>query len=190
MKRVKSYNSYIKESWINQEQGVKEFSVIKVMTKTGEKISMCYTSEVKEHGVSLQDNLDFIAAVSLVPTFSKELGLTEFDSASDEIIGVIPNFMITKKPKATSYVDTLGIDACCDDYVEIELEIGIPIDEDFKAKRNPEHLKRKEDILAKINSLENILDTKLKNGVELKEEELDRITLQVESLKLRFEKMK
>jgi transcription initiation factor IIF auxiliary subunit len=84
----------------------------------------------------------------------------------------------------------LGIDACCDDYVEIELEIGIPIDEDFKAKRNPEHLKRKEDILAKINSLENILDTKLKNGVELKEEELDRITLQVESLKLRFEKIK
>jgi hypothetical protein len=203
-RRVKTYNSYIKESWINntEQAGNREFSIIKVMTKSGEKISMCYTSEVKEYGVSLQDNLDFITAVSLVPTFGRELGLSEFDSKSDEIIAVIPNFMISKKPKATNYKDTA--DCCIDDNVVFPEDIChvhtpsdisftvTTIDEDFKAKRNEEQLKKKEEIMAKINRLEHILDTKLKdNNVPVEtEEEVKEITMQLESLKARYNRMK
>lgn len=206
MKRVKSYNSYIKESWINNEPaGIKEFSIIKVMTKNGEKISMCYTSEVKEYGVSLQDNLDFITAVSLVPTFGRELGLSEFDSKTDEIIAVIPNFMISKKPKVTNYKDTVD---CCIDETPIfpedichvptsssDMDISFTvttIDEDFKAKRNETQLKKKEEIMAKINRLEHILDTKMKdNNVPVEtEEEVKEITMQLESLKARYKRIK
>lgn len=217
MKRVKSYNSYIKESWINNNEpaGIKEFSVIKVMTKNGEKISMCYTSEVKEYGVSLQDNLDFITAVSLVPTFGRELGLSEFDSKGDEIIAVIPNFMISKKPKATNYKDTA--DCCVDEnpiFPEDICHVPTPvstsslpvsstsdmdisftvttIDEDFKARRNEAQLKKKEEIMAKINRLEHILDTKMKdNNVPVEtEEEVKEITMQLESLKARYKRIK
>lgn len=183
-RRVKTYNSYVKESWTSAEQaGAKEFSIIKVMTKTGEKISMCYTTEVKEYGVSLQDNLDFITSVSLVPTFAKELNLTEFDSKLDEIIGVIPNYMISKRPKPTSYVDN---NSGFESNVDISIEI---VDEDFKARKNAENLRRKEEILAKINKLESILDTKMKDGIEVPQEELQEITLQVESLKNRYKKI-
>ncbi len=215
-RRVKTYNSYIKESWINntEQAGNREFSIIKVMTKSGEKISMCYTSEVKEYGVSLQDNLDFITAVSLVPTFGRELGLSEFDSKSDEIIAVIPNFMISKKPKATNYKDTA--DCCIDENPIFPEDIchapststlsSLPstssgmdisftvttIDEDFKAKRNEEQLKKKEEIMAKINRLEHILDTKSKdNNVPVEtEEEVKEIAMQLESLKARYSRMK
>ena len=77
------------------------------MTQNGEKIGMCYTSEVGEYGKDIHNDLDFVSACDLVKSCACECQLGEFSSENDKIIGLIPSFMISKKNKlggSTSYI--------------------------------------------------------------------------------------
>lgn len=93
----------VEPNTISYDNLPKNFSVVKMMTNNGEKIGMCYTEDVSEYGIPLQNNLDFHSACELVPTLASEEGLIIFDNINDKIIGHIPVFMIGKKSKSTSY---------------------------------------------------------------------------------------
>lgn len=81
----------------------KMFSVVRILTKTGEKIGMCYTEDVSEYGTPIHNNLDFNSACNIVKDSCKDIGLEEFNQEFDKILGIIPSFMIPKKSKSTSY---------------------------------------------------------------------------------------
>lgn len=96
-------NDITSKEVISYDNLPKNFSVVKMMTNNGEKIGMCYTEDVSEYGIPLQNNLDFHSACELVPTLASGDGLIIFDNINDKIIGHIPVFMIGKKSKSTSY---------------------------------------------------------------------------------------
>lgn len=79
------------------------FSVVRIMTQNGEKIGMCYTDEVGEYGTPIHTNIDFNSACELVKNSTNEFGVSQFDSANDKIVGIIPPFMIPKKSNLKSY---------------------------------------------------------------------------------------
>jgi hypothetical protein len=87
------------------ESTAREFSVVKVMTKNGAKIMMCYTCDADEYD-TLADNIDFSSACNMVETEADKLGLEKFDNKSDVNLGGIPSFMMDKKAtdsESTSY---------------------------------------------------------------------------------------
>jgi hypothetical protein len=86
------------------ESSAREFSVVKIMTKNGVKVMMCYTCDADEYD-SISDNIDFRSACSMVEDESSKLGLEKFDRNKDVNLGAIPSFMVDRKivDNSTSY---------------------------------------------------------------------------------------
>lgn len=80
----------------------KEFSVVKVVTKTGIKVMMCYTCDCGNFD-SIIDNVDFETACKVVEEESETNGIEKFDRKVDVIVGAIPSYMLDKKSVVTSY---------------------------------------------------------------------------------------
>lgn len=81
----------------------KQFSVVRIMTENGEKIGMCYSEDVCCYGLPIVSNLDFNNACNAVKQCCTEFGLSEYKNNVDKIVGIIPEYMIPKKSKKTSY---------------------------------------------------------------------------------------
>lgn len=106
------YRDYLKikktESLLYDESITKytptDFSIIKVLTNSGERIAMCYTSDVSKYSPPILSNLDFEEAKKKVIEISSREAILTYDKTSDIIIGNVPSFMIDKCcDNSTSY---------------------------------------------------------------------------------------
>lgn len=153
----------------------KEFSVVKFMSNNGEKIAMCYSSDVSNYGTEIIGNLDFKSAIKKVKTLCKELNITEYDKNKDEIIGHIPNFMIDKSVKlSTSYIPLK------ESLAELKLHRA-----EIKKIRNEISSK-----IGIINKNIETIETDTKIPTEIKEVQIEEIKAHLESLKQFYKRLK
>lgn len=149
----------IKESIISGDCDLepKNFAIVKIMTDKGERVAVCYSTDVSKFKSVLVDGLTFTESVNEIQIMSEKEKLDIYNKNQDEILGGVPEFMIDKIKEKTSYNESII------NYTERE-----------------EIIKKREEIYSKIDQIETHIEN-IKNTD--KDDEIKELKITLENYK-------